>query len=338
MQLLTRVQPECNLRCSHVPGGWPDTSHQEATTMSDTKPSTGIEPGPSESTTLPVTRPNKTTARIPLLLRLLRLVFLAGGYIAPGLAGRLACRLWYQTTRFPLPTYEKKILRDADVRREEFNGTEIASYAWGNSGSPVLFVHGWNGRGTQLASFVRPLTNAGLRLLAFDAPAHGQSPGGRTSIYEIADVIVELNRRYGPFPAIITHSFGGPAVALAMQQDLSTERIVCLCPPANADGLVDKFARTLQISDNSIRVMKRLIEKRFGETVWSEVSMQNNVKHLKVPAMIIHDEDDSDVPWQEGYAVSRAWPDCQFIKTSGLGHHRILRDKSTIKTVIDFIA
>ena len=306
--------------------------------MTSRNPQTGVGAGASESAAIAFPRPRRKTPRPPLVLRLLRLVFLGGGYVAPGLTGRLACKLWYQTTRYPVPAYEKKALQDAAVKREDINGVDITSYSWGCTGAPVLFVHGWNGRGTQLASFVKPLINSGFRILALDAPAHGQSPGGHTNIYEIASVVVELNRRYGPFHAIITHSFGGPAIALAMKQGLSAERIVCLCPPASTEGLVGKFARTLQISDNSIRVMKRLIENRFGESVWSDVSMLNNVRHLNVPGVIIHDEDDSDVPWQEGYAVSRAWPGCRFVKTSGLGHHRILRDGTTIKTVANFIA
>jgi pimeloyl-ACP methyl ester carboxylesterase len=280
----------------------------------------------------------KNAPPVPLMLRILRLVFLSGGYIAPALTGRLACKLWYQTTRFPLPAYEKNALLDADVEIQEINGAGIASYAWGNTGPWVLLIHGWNGRATQLASFVKPLLKTGFRVLAFDAPAHGKSTGTRTTIYEIAGVIMELSRRYGPFQAAITHSFGGPSLMLAMKQGFPAAHIVCLCPPANAEGLVDKFAQTLRISDKSIEVMKQLIEQRFGSTVWSDVSMLNNVSEQTVPAMIIHDEDDTDVPWQEGHAVSQAWPGCRFVKTRGLGHHRILRDKENIKTVVDFIA
>lgn len=282
-------------------------------------------------------RHRKKAPPTPLMLRILRLVFVTGGYISPAMTGRLACKLWYQTTRFPLPAYEKRASLNADVELQEINGSSIASYAWGNTGALVLLIHGWNGRGTQLASFVKPLLKAGFRVLAFDAPAHGKSTGKRTTIYEIADVIIELNKRYGPVHAVITHSFGGPSLALAIRQGFTAERIVCLCPPASAEGLVDKFAHTLHISDKSIRVMKQLIEKRFGKTVWSDVSMVNNVTEQTVPAMIIHDEDDNDVPWQEGYAVSQAWPGSRFVKTRGLGHHRILRDKATIKTVADFI-
>jgi len=304
--------------------------------MTSRNPHSGIGADSADSKPVPPGR-RKNPPPTPLILRMLRLVFQAGGYIAPGLTGQLACKLWYKTTRFPLPAGEKKALQRAEVGFRDINGSRIATYTWGSAGAMILLIHGWNGRATQLAAFVQPLLKNGLRVLAFDAPAHGKSTGRQTTIYEIAAVITELNKHYGPFHAVITHSFGGASLALAMKQGFSAERIVCLCPPASAAGLVDKFAHTLHISDKTIGVMKRLIEERFGENVWSDVAMVNNVAERTAPAMIIHDEDDNDVPWQEGYAVSQAWPGCRFIKTRQLGHHRILRDKTTIQTVADFI-
>jgi len=306
--------------------------------MTRRNPQAGIGADTTDYKPVRPPRHRKNRPPTPLILRLLRLVFQTGGYIAPSLAGQLACKLWYKTTRFPLPASEKKALQEAEVEFREINGSRIATYAWGSAGALVLLIHGWNGRATQLAPFVKPLLKAGFRILAFDAPAHGKSTGRQTTIYEIADVIAELNKHYGPFHSVITHSFGGPSLALAMTQGFTAERVVCLCPPASAVGLVDKFAHTLHISDNSIRVMKRLIEERFGKNVWSAIAMVNNVAEQTVPAMIIHDEEDTDVPWQEGYAVSQAWPRSRFVKTRGLGHHRILRDKTTIQNVAGFIA
>ena len=53
--------------------------------------------------------------------------------------------------------------------------------------------------------------------------------------------------------------------------------------------------------------------------------------------MVIHDENDRDVPWQEGAALANAWPGAQFVRTSGLGHRRILRDPDVIARVTAFI-
>ena len=52
---------------------------------------------------------------------------------------------------------------------------------------------------------------------------------------------------------------------------------------------------------------------------------------------MIHDAHDVDIPWQEGELVARAWNNAHFIKTSKLGHRRILRDPATITTAVNFI-
>ena len=62
-----------------------------------------------------------------------------------------------------------------------------------------------------------------------------------------------------------------------------------------------------------------------------------NVKDLTSPALIIHDEDDVSVNWEQGKMITDAWPGARFMKTSGLGHGRVLRDKQVIAAVVAFI-
>lgn len=61
-------------------------------------------------------------------------------------------------------------------------------------------------------------------------------------------------------------------------------------------------------------------------------------RQLDVPGLVIHDQDDRDVPIEEGAAVARAWPGAQFVRTTGLGHRRILRDPEVIARAAAFIA
>ena len=56
-------------------------------------------------------------------------------------------------------------------------------------GSTVLMVHGWNGRGAQLGAFAPELVHAGFRVVTFDTPAHGRSPGRATNLPEISEAI-----------------------------------------------------------------------------------------------------------------------------------------------------
>jgi pimeloyl-ACP methyl ester carboxylesterase len=57
-----------------------------------------------------------------------------------------------------------------------------------------------------------------------------------------------------------------------------------------------------------------------------------------VPALIIHDRDDADVPWQQAELLAKAWPGARLLLTRGLGHMRILRNRDVIQTSVDFIA
>lgn len=59
---------------------------------------------------------------------------------------------------------------------------------------------------------------------------------------------------------------------------------------------------------------------------------------VKAPLLIIHDEDDVDVPLRDGKAYVEAWPGARLHTTRSLGHRRILRDPEVIGAVADFLA
>lgn len=281
---------------------------------------------------------NPIKPRVPFILKLLRFGFQVGGRVSPAITGRIAYALWFRPTRFKVPATEQKFIKSATTERIEMAPHNIAIYVWGDSGPSVLLVHGWSGRGSQLGAFAKPLLDAGFRVISFDAPAHGSSSGKHTNIYEIADVIVGLQTHYGIFDSVITHSFGGPSTALAMKRGFKTKRVVCLSPPATTRKLVEKFLVALHIPKKAGQNMMQRFETEFSRQIWDEVSMVNSVQDLAIPGLLIHDSGDEDVPWQEGQAVAEAWTNARFVKTSGLGHRRILRDKAVIESAVRFIS
>ncbi|HEY9050709.1 MAG TPA: alpha/beta hydrolase, partial [Gammaproteobacteria bacterium] len=194
----------------------------------------------------------------PMALKLIRLGFRFGGQLAPMLAGRIAYKLWFTPARIQTPASEKKALKSAEIEYLQINSHTIATYSWGQTGPAVLLVHGWGGRGTQLGSFVKPLLDAGYRILSFDAPAHGKSSGKQTNLYEVADTLLALQHHHGLFDAVITHSFGGPCIAMAVQKGFKTKRIISISPPATTKGLVEKFRKTLDIPE---KVGKNLMQR-----------------------------------------------------------------------------
>lgn len=272
----------------------------------------------------------------PVALRLMRAAFRGLGAVAPQLAGRWAARLWFRPARYAAPARERELLASARRLSMMHTGKQIAVYTWGN-GPAVLLVHGWSGRGAQMGAFVEPLVAAGFRAVAFDAPAHGQSSGTDTNLLEVSAVIRALAHEHGPAHAVIAHSFGVVCTLYALSAGLRAARVVGISPPATIEGMVDKFAAQLAIPAPAVSAMRGYFEARFGADLWTRYSPLRLAGTMNVPALIVHDDEDRDVPWQEGEALARAWPGAQLQRTRGLGHRRVLRDPDVIAQAVRFI-
>ena len=274
---------------------------------------------------------------MPIGFWLLRKSIYLLGLVSPALAGRWVYRLWFRPFRFPEPKQEQEWRRGAEPLAVVHRGQPLAVDAWG-AGPTILMVHGWNGRGAQLGAFAPALVRAGYRVVSFDTPAHGRSPGRDTNLPEISEAIRNVAEACGPLHAVIGHSFGVACTIHAVRQGLKVNRFVALSPPGSMRWLTQSFFATLGIRAPVQQVFIRKLEAHFGADLWQRFSPEHLARALTVPGLVIHDEDDRDVPWQEGAAVANAWPGAEFVRTSGLGHRRILRDPDVIARVTAFIA
>lgn len=257
--------------------------------------------------------------------------------VSPQLAGRWVNFLWYRTHRMPVRPREQRILDEAESRQVVCSDTSVQCYLWENPGPAVLLVHGWNGCAAQMTPIATALVNRGFRVVAFDAPAHGKSPGRRTELPVISAVIRQLEQQLGPFNAAVTHSFGAMCLMHAIHQGMTVDRVACISPPLDVKTLVDQFARILQLPDATVEVHKRLLQRRFGEDMWSLFSMPGWVAGLDTPGLVIHDEQDTYVSADNGKRIASAWPNCELVLTTGLGHSKILKSRTTLDHLNHFL-
>ena len=148
------------------------------------------------------------------------------------------------------------------------DGRPLAVWRWGR-GPAVLLVHGWGSRGSRLASFIAPLTEAGYSVVAFDAPGHGASAGRLSSLPQFISAIQRLAARARALEAIVAHSMGGAATTLAMARGLRSGRVVFLAPAADPAGYSERFAEMVGLTPDVLARMKRSIERRFGQS-WDD--------------------------------------------------------------------
>ncbi len=246
-------------------------------------------------------------------------------------------RLWFQPLRFPEPPQEKEWRRTAQPlavvhRGQRAGGRFLGRGAGGADGARLE-------RSRRATRRVRTeLVRAGFRVVTFDTPAHGRSPGRATNLPEISEAIHAVARACGPVHAVIGHSFGVACAIYAVQHGLKVNRIVAISPPDNVRSLTQKFFTALNVAPRVQEIFNRKFEAQFGADLWQRFSPEVLARQLDVPGLVIHDQDDRDVPIEEGIAVAQAWPGAQFVRTTGLGHRRILRDPDVIARVAAFIA
>jgi pimeloyl-ACP methyl ester carboxylesterase len=279
---------------------------------------------------------------MPIALHLPRIStnvrFAASALLFPELAGSLAERLFLTPPRPRDAAATALDLIDARSGRVEHKGRHIATWRWGSSDAPaVLLAHGWGGNAAQMRAFVFPLLSAGFRVIAYDQPAHGVSEGRLTGLPDFADVLTEVVWHHGDVRAVIGHSLGATAAALALAlEKVDLRRIVLVSPPSDLVGYSRRFARWHWIPEPVRDAMQAAIEERYGLR-WSELELPRLAPRLDARALVIHDRGDRVVPWKQGEQFARHWRGARLLSTEGLGHGRILQDDAVTQAAADFL-
>ena len=175
--------------------------------------------------------------------------FRAGHRLAPGLTGRAAFRLFctpprgQPRTEAEVRLVEKltPILDTAVAHRVSTPDADVQAYLWRTTTLPVrgrvLLLHGWTGQALVMTLFAKPLMDAGFDVVAFDLPAHGKSTGRILNMPIGARAVLAVADALGPITGLISHSFGGPIAALAVEggspifRQLAVERLVLIATP-----------------------------------------------------------------------------------------------------------
>jgi len=215
------------------------------------------------------------------------------------------------------------------------DGPELAVWDWGD-GPTVLLAHGWNGNGAQLAGFVPSLLRAGYYVAAPDLPAHGASAGTRSNVRAMADALLRVARRVGPVHAVIAHSLGAAAAAIALAEGLRASRVVLIAPPANLPRYAQEFARVVGLSPRSTSGLLTRLDRALGGRAAFDLLRLAELQ--KVRALILHDPGDREVPLADAQALAKAWPRARLETLPGSGHTRALRHPEVISRAVAFVA
>jgi pimeloyl-ACP methyl ester carboxylesterase len=291
------------------------------------------------------TSKNRTVVRSRNAVRLTRAALQTAYVVSEDLGTSFAERLFTTPRRHTRPDRERAVLAsarpltiDVMLRAPRWHGTtlRLAAWQWGH-GPTVLLVHGWEGRGSQLGAFVEPLVAAGMSVVAFDAPGHGDSPEHRLYLSDLADCVADVAAVVGPLHAIIAHSFGAAAVLLAhARANISAPRNVLISPNVLIDDAVRRFAHLVGLDDHDRIALEERLAAQTGVGI-AELALPHLAATRDEALLVIHDRTDREVSIEHGSRLAATWPNAQLRSTDGLGHRKILRDPDVLAATVDFV-
>jgi pimeloyl-ACP methyl ester carboxylesterase len=292
----------------------------------------------STAPTASVTK-KSTTVRAPWYIRS---GFTAAEHVAPGRAAKLLCELWFR-----LPAGPERRLRGAapagsHVFELDCLGSKLWGYDWGE-GPLVYLVHGWGGSTGDFRFIAANLVASGFRVVAFDAPSHGNAgpgPWGERHasglhLIEAMNVVVE---KFGAPHAVVGHSMGCLSAVHGLLQsgvDLDRVRLAMIAPfVGGVEGFRDTIGAIVPVGPRTFARLVPLGEAKAGVKL-DDFSLRG--VPVGAPALIVHDRGDRPNPFRHGEALADAWPNAELLATTGLGHRKVLVNPAVNAEVAAFV-
>lgn len=255
------------------------------------------------------------------------------------LGGYFATKLWFTPWRFPRSSRtlerESEWLRGAEHYFIAAGSHHLAATAMG-SGPVVLVVHGWGERAASMGALLRPIADAGFRAVAIDLPGHGSTSRGATDAIVLAGAIrAAASTLDAEF--VVAHSLGATATIVALRDGLAAKGVALLAPAVRLEHGVEHFSKMFALPRKSIEGLRDEIERRFGPSVWRDLAADRIATGFSVPALIVHDEQDPQVPMSDAIALESAWGVAHLERTDGLGHMKVLSDPAVAAKITGFL-
>jgi pimeloyl-ACP methyl ester carboxylesterase len=256
--------------------------------------------------------------------------------VSDAVAFRIVCAVAGRTRRPPVSPVEQKAMSKA-VKRRYGESDQNVAWEWGK-GPVVVLVHGWGGRGAQMAPLASQIADQGYRCIALDVTGHGDSPENHTRWdYFIRDTVA-LSRSLGEeVYAYVGHSAGGMTMMAARSlQQIRAERFVCICAPSFPFPPIHAVRRRLDPRETVLQRFKDDIATQFG-IPWERLETANYYADAGPNLLLAYDERDRFVPHTEGDKIHALCAGSSLVKTRDYSHQRILTAPELFRAVSEFL-
>lgn len=259
---------------------------------------------------------------------------------APNFVVNLAYKKILTPQVFKLREHEISMLDTSEKKIVKINSIGIQTYKWGNGAKKILLVHGWEGQAGNFSDIIPTLVESDYTVYSFDAPSHGYSEKGRTTMFDFSNIIKYMIEEYN-IDQIISHSFGsvGTTHCLSNHDKIQISKYIMITTPDRFEQRVDDVAKFVGLSNKVKNKLINRLEMEFNLKV-KDQNVSDFVKKSNVDsALILHDINDKVINIEQSKSVANAWGNtCQLVEVENTGHFRILRTESINNQIINFLS
>jgi pimeloyl-ACP methyl ester carboxylesterase len=258
-------------------------------------------------------------------------------------AFELFCTPQYRNKKKLPPVFEKAEELQLTMQGKPIIGWRFAATKTdAENNEPVkkaLIIHGFGSSVISFDYYVSALTQKGYQVLAFDAPAHGRSPGKKLDALLYKEILKDIITQMGPIHAFIAHSYGGIAISLALEELQPTypQKLVLIAPATETTTAINGFFNLVALPSTLKPFMEDIILQKGKHSIeW--FSIGRAIKNIKAKVLWLQDEDDDITPLKDVLPIqAQNHPHIQFIITKKLGHRLIYKDRQVAHAIINFL-
>ena len=210
-------------------------------------------------------------------------------------------------------------------------------YGSENAGTPLLVFHGLFGMLDNWASFAKEFAEI-MPTHLIDLRNHGKSFHSDEMTHTVLadDILNYMNFHNLQKINLLGHSLGGMSILNAIKNGLQVKKAVVIGSGNSVINIVNTFVEKIGLPNKVAVIMRNSFEKKYHFDMES-FSAYVVAKEVKIPVLVIHDNDDDDIPISEAYHLAENLSDKEVLITNNLGHRKILGDSAVITKIIEFL-
>ncbi|SDB67035.1 Serine aminopeptidase, S33 [Flavobacteriaceae bacterium MAR_2010_188] len=270
-----------------------------------------------------------------IFIKLVGNLFNVISFVSVGFAAERAIHLFTRPRKKRLNEEQRDFLNTAFKEELMLDKIHIMTYRWLGQKDTILLLHGWESNASRWKKIIQNLNKKGHGVIAIDAPGHGYSGSKTFNAVLYADCINVVVKRFKP-TILIAHSVGGMAAGIFINkyQVTSINKLVLLGAPSEFKDVFKRYTDMMGYNKRILKKTRTLIMERFGREP-EEFSTSKYLQSVDSKGLIIHDEDDDVIPYNDALTIKDSYKNSLLITTKGLGHS--LTDDSVSQHIYEFI-